>query len=146
MNGSNGIHERLRELRELLGLTAGEFARKAGVKARTVALWEEEMESPGASDLGRLQKAFNVDLNWLLAADYRPGYAGQVTVRGGRIEDPLLFHNGREPREAVRVVSQYRAMSSDDRSFVHKVFESIAEMPPVLESPAANPDALKRRS
>jgi len=146
MSGSNGIHDRLRELREILGLTAGEFARKAGVKARTVALWEEEMESPGTGDLGRLHKAFNVDLNWLLDADYRPGYAAQIAVRGGRIEDPLLFHNGREPREAARVVSQYRAMSSDDRGFVHKVFESIAEMPPVLESPAANPATLKRRN
>ena len=50
----------LRELREAVGLTAGQLAAKVGVPVATVGAWERGAATPEARQLGRLAQALGV--------------------------------------------------------------------------------------
>jgi len=143
-NGS-GVAARLRALRKTLELTAGEFGRKIGVDASTVARWEQGAALPGQPDLAKVWKALNVDLNWLLVDTYRPDYLAEIRVQNGKVVDPLIFTGGRETRDAAKIVTCYRAMDADDRAFVNKVFDSVLETPKEPEIVDVTPGSPLRR-
>ena len=89
------IGSRLKELRQSLGLTQQEFAKRFGLPARTAQSYERDEALPSASFLQQLANQ-NVDINELLTGfPLRPpakhgaaSYTTIVTVEGGGPHQP----------------------------------------------------------
>lgn len=58
--------DRLAAAREAAGLSQKSLARRLGVKARTIAAWENDLAEPRANRLQMLAGLLNVSLMWLL--------------------------------------------------------------------------------
>ncbi len=61
--------DRLAAAREAAGLQQGEFAKRLGVKKRTVADWEADLNEPRANRLQMMAGLLNVSVGWLLTGD-----------------------------------------------------------------------------
>lgn len=59
------MHERLKKLRKLLGLTQQEFADKIGSKRNTIAKYETEANTPSTAVVSLICREFNVNEEWL---------------------------------------------------------------------------------
>lgn len=60
---------RIKQLRNDLGLSLQEFGRKVGKPKSTIYRWETEERRIKAEDLKTISKKFNVSMNWLLGYD-----------------------------------------------------------------------------
>lgn len=58
--------DRLAAAREQAGLTQKKMASNLGVKTKTIANWEQDLEEPRANRLQMLAGLLNVSLTWLL--------------------------------------------------------------------------------
>ena len=58
--------DRLTAAREAAGLTGADLAARLGVKAATVAAWEQDVKEPRANRLQMLAGMLGVSLSWLL--------------------------------------------------------------------------------
>lgn len=58
--------DRLAAAREGVGLTAGELAKRLGVKTSTVTDWENDLKEPRANRLSMLSGMLGISLSWLL--------------------------------------------------------------------------------
>lgn len=58
--------DRLAAAREAADLTQKELAKRIGVKAKTIAAWENDLSEPRANRLQMLAGLLNVSLMWLL--------------------------------------------------------------------------------
>lgn len=58
--------DRLTAAREAAGLTGEELAARLGVKAATLAAWEQDVKEPRANRLQMLAGMLGVSLSWLL--------------------------------------------------------------------------------
>lgn len=56
---------RIKELRDSLGLTQKEFAESIGVAYQSISLWENGQQSIGASKILLICKVHNVNQTWL---------------------------------------------------------------------------------
>lgn len=60
---------RLKELREMKGVTQLEFSRDIGVAASTAGMWEQGRREPDAETLKSIAQYFNVSTDYLLGND-----------------------------------------------------------------------------
>jgi len=76
----NGIKQRLKQLRQVNGLTMAEFSARIQVSPGNVGDWESEKRSstPGTKALIAIAEQFNVSLDWLLLGK-QPGQPRQDT-------------------------------------------------------------------
>jgi transcriptional regulator with XRE-family HTH domain len=58
--------DRLAGAREAVGLTQEEFARRLGIKLKTVEAWENDLSEPRANRLQMMAGLLNVSIRWLL--------------------------------------------------------------------------------
>lgn len=58
--------DRLVAAREQAGLSVAELAERLGVKADTLAAWEQDLKEPRANRLQMLAGMLNISLSWLL--------------------------------------------------------------------------------
>lgn len=65
IKGGDNLKERIKELREQLGLTQQKFADKIGLKRQTIAAYEIGKIEPSDSTLLLLCKEFNVNEEWI---------------------------------------------------------------------------------
>lgn len=65
----NQLGARLKELRDIRGLTQRELAAKLNVSPSTIALYELGKREPDADMLGRLAEFFGVSIDYLLGRD-----------------------------------------------------------------------------
>jgi len=74
--------DRLAGAREAAGLTQAELARRLGVRARTIAAWEDDHSEPRANRLQMVAGLLNVSLRWLLTGtgDGPEGPPGETTL------------------------------------------------------------------
>ncbi len=61
--------DRLAGAREAVGLTQADLARRIGVKIKTLAGWEQDLNEPRANKLQMLSGILNVSLRWLLTGE-----------------------------------------------------------------------------
>lgn len=64
--GTATFGDRLSAAREAAGLSPAQLARRLGVKARTLAGWEQDLAEPRANKLQMLAGLLNVSMVWLL--------------------------------------------------------------------------------
>lgn len=65
IRGGDNLRERIKELRERLGLTQQKFSDRIGLKRQTIAAYEMGKIEPSDSTLLLLCKEFNVNEEWL---------------------------------------------------------------------------------
>ena len=67
VNKENNIKDRLKKIREHLGLSQQEMADKLEILVTTISKYERGVISPASNFLIKMVVLFNVDLNWLIA-------------------------------------------------------------------------------
>lgn len=72
MRGQSSFGERIRQRRELAGLTQKQLGAKLGVDGSTVSHWESEMHDPPVEALRAMREIFGVTIDWLVAATNTP--------------------------------------------------------------------------
>lgn len=68
-NESATFGDRVYAAREAIGLDQAGFARKLGVKLKTVRAWEEDLAEPRANKLQMMAGLMNVSVMWLLTGE-----------------------------------------------------------------------------
>lgn len=63
------IGQRIKELRELKGLTQAELGEKLFVSDKTVSKWEKDKSEPDSASLVKIAECFNVTLDYLLTGN-----------------------------------------------------------------------------
>jgi transcriptional regulator with XRE-family HTH domain len=61
--------DRLAAAREKVGLSQEHFARKLGIKLKTVRAWENDLAEPRANKLQMMAGLLNVSIIWLLTGE-----------------------------------------------------------------------------
>lgn len=61
--------DRLAGAREAVGLGQAEFARRLGVRLKTIEAWENDMSEPRANRLQMMAGLLNVSIRWLLTGE-----------------------------------------------------------------------------
>ena len=61
--------DRLAGARDAVGLTQDEFARRLGIKLKTIEAWENDMSEPRANRLQMMAGLLNVSIRWLLTGE-----------------------------------------------------------------------------
>ncbi|MCW5829339.1 MAG: helix-turn-helix transcriptional regulator [Deltaproteobacteria bacterium] len=130
--------EKIYQLRTKLGLTPQQFGRMAGVTAVVVAKWESGFAEPGWLALGRIRRACDVDLNWLLdSGDDRPDYLQNAAICEGKLVDSSLPKISRNLEQ--KLIGDYRKLNEIDRSFVRMVLETVGKTPEVPVARRSSP-------
>ena len=62
---TDGLGERIREVRFSLGLNQRAFARRLGVSYAAVSIWEQDRQTPKIDHLSKIAEAGGVTLEWL---------------------------------------------------------------------------------
>jgi len=68
-NETSTFGDRVAGAREAAGLTQEDFARRLGVKLKTVQGWEDDALEPRANKLQMLAGMLNVSIRWLLTGE-----------------------------------------------------------------------------
>ena len=63
--GENNVNERIKEIRQTVGLTQAEFAEKINLSRNYVAMMEIGQREPSARTISDICKGFNVNETWL---------------------------------------------------------------------------------
>ena len=66
------MKDRIREIRDSLGLTLIQFAESIGVTYQTISLWENGAQSVGTAYILLICKTHNVNQHWLETGDGKP--------------------------------------------------------------------------
>ncbi len=61
-----GIGKRIKDIRAILHLTAGELAENVNIPVRTIGSYEREEAQPGPKFLNALIETYHININWLL--------------------------------------------------------------------------------
>lgn len=96
--------DRMAAARERLGLTQAQLAQRLGVKAQTIAAWEQDRSEPRANRLQMLAGMLNVSMVWLMTG----AGEGVAAPESGPPESALLAALGelRETRMAYGRVGE----------------------------------------
>lgn len=68
-NETSTFGDRMAAAREAAGLGQADFARRLGVKLRTVTAWENDLSEPRANKLQMMAGMLNVSIRWLLTGE-----------------------------------------------------------------------------
>lgn len=91
------IGERLKEERELLGLTQPQFAEAAGAAKRTLIDWEKGATAPNAVQLSALRE-IGVDVLYVLTGERNPTHAMR---RGVQLAQQRLNQQQQSMKQAI---------------------------------------------
>lgn len=61
--------DRLADARETLGLSQEEFAKRVGIKLKTLVAWENDFSEPRANKLQMIAGMLNVSMVWLMTGE-----------------------------------------------------------------------------
>ncbi|PIP96625.1 MAG: transcriptional regulator [Rhodobacterales bacterium CG18_big_fil_WC_8_21_14_2_50_71_9] len=78
--------DRMAAARDRLGLTQAQLAQRIGVKAQTIAAWEQDRAEPRANRLQMLAGMLNVSMVWLMT-----GAGEGVAAPGAEPRDAALL-------------------------------------------------------
>lgn len=74
------LGDRIRKVRDDLGLSQQQFADQLGVDRKTVSNWESEKNRPRRRDLMMISSVADVNLAWLTGGDIE-SESGRETIR-----------------------------------------------------------------
>lgn len=119
------MHERIKEIRNALGLTQQEFADAVKVKRNTVATYEMGRSVPSDAAIALICKQFEVNENWLRTGE------GEMFVKKSKDEQIAeMLGNIQKSGEASfkhRLVAALSKLDDSEWSVLEKLIDSIAE-------------------
>jgi len=90
-NDNATFGDRVAAARDAQGLTQAEFAKKLGVKLKTVRGWEDDVDEPRANRLSMMAGMLNVSMRWLLTGEGEDLGAPEGEVElSGDVKDILM--------------------------------------------------------
>ena len=78
------MQDRIKNIRELLGLKQTEFAKKLDVPNSTIHKYENGVVEPSSKFLSKIAKKFNINMNWLLTGE------GQMFLNDSSSDDNIV--------------------------------------------------------
>jgi len=120
------LGDRLKGVREKLGLSQTEFAERCGVTMRSQRNYEKDERQPDAGYLMRIHQEFGVDITWLLT-----GMSSQLQVA----ETPAVYGSELKPDEAA-LLDNYRHSGKEGQTAIAQV---------ALVAASAQPGTVKSR-
>lgn len=110
--GATTLGDRIAGAREGAGLSRQALAQSLGVRAATVAAWEEDRAEPRANRLQMAAGVMNVTVGWLLTGngDGPAGLAGGAAT--GQDERSALAELGRLRAELTGIVGRLAALEA----------------------------------
>lgn len=119
------MHERIKEIRNALGLTQQEFADAVKVKRNTVATYEMGRSVPSDAAIALICKQFEVNENWLRTGE------GEMFVKKSKDEQIAeMLGNIQKSGEDTfkhRLVSALANLDEDGWNSLEKLIDSIAK-------------------
>lgn len=106
---SKALGSRLAQLRESLGLTKAEIARRLHVGNTTYANWEYGLREPNADMIVTLAEFFNVSTDYLLGRDTEAWKTKEPIANYDLEKDEPLSYRGVELPDDLK--SYYRSMA-----------------------------------
>ena len=65
------IADRIRYLRDKLGMTQTDLAKKLGISRSAVNSWEMSLSSPSLSNIIEMSQIFHLDVDYLISVSYK---------------------------------------------------------------------------
>lgn len=119
------MHERIKEIRNALGLTQQEFADAVKVKRNTVATYEMGRSVPSDAAIALICKQFEVNENWLRTGE------GEMFVKKSKDEQIAKMlgniQKSGEDNFKHRLVAALSKLDDSEWSVLEKLIDSIAE-------------------
>ena len=117
------MNERIRELRNALGLTQQDFAKKIGVKRNTVATYEMGRSIPSTSAISLICEKFDVSEEWL-----RSGKGEMFVQRLPEDEytKAALMLKKDKDKLAMQAVVEYWKLSPQSKAAIKEYIMNIA--------------------
>ncbi|RGT61145.1 XRE family transcriptional regulator [[Clostridium] innocuum] len=116
------MNERLKLLREALGLTQTDFGNKLGLARNTIANYEGGLREPNDAILKLICKTFNVDYYWLSeGADVDMFMAFPETIIDEVVEEFKL------DKEDRALLETYLEASHEQRKALQNFFQTFAK-------------------
>lgn len=119
------MNERIKEIRNALGLTQQEFADTVKVKRNTVATYEMGRSIPSDAAIALICKQFEVNENWLRTGE------GEMFIKKSKDEQisELLGEIQKSGEDSFkhRLVSALSKLSKSDWEALERLIDSIAK-------------------
>ena len=119
------MHERIKEIRNALGLTQQEFADAVKVKRNTVATYEMGRSVPSDAAIALICKQFEVNENWLRTGE------GEMFVKKSKDKQiaEMLGNIQKSGEDSFkhRLVAALSKLDDSEWSVLEKLIDSIAE-------------------
>ena len=114
------MNERIKMLRNSLGMTQQSFADRLGIKRNTIANYEAGRNNPVDSVVSLICKEFDVSEEWL-----REGSGKMFVPRPEDELDALVLRYGLSPEERV-LIQKFVELPAKDREVVINYIDSVA--------------------
>ena len=119
------MHERIKEIRNALGLTQQEFADAVKVKRNTVATYEMGRSVPSDAAIALICKQFEVNENWLRTGE------GEMFVKKSKDEQiaKMLGNIQKSGEDSFkhRLVAALAKLNESDWEVLEKLVDSIGK-------------------
>lgn len=123
----NTVGERIKKVREDLGLTGGEFGKKLSVTKVAVSNWENNNRKPDLDMLVKIAELGSVTTDYLLCLTEHPqGFIQEATINGAPYKFELdrdVFPNGLTYKQMIEYIEQLEKEAELSRKLKQVVYE-----------------------
>lgn len=118
------MHNRIKELREILSLTQEEFGKKIGSARNTIANYENGNRNPSNAVVNSICREFNVNEEWLRSGEGEMFVQVPEEDQYSKAAASLLKEDDVFAMEAIKL---YHSLSSEQRAAVKNFILQLAE-------------------
>jgi len=116
------IGERIKALRDKLGITQAEFAEKLGTARNTIANYEIGRREPMEATIKSICREFNVNYDWL-----KDGTGEVFEVLPETIVDELALEFNLDDLDK-RIILGYLRLPEDDRIVIKRYIQNVIDL------------------
>ena len=114
------INDRIKELRESLGLTQEKFAERLGIKRSTIAAYETGRNEPVDSVIALICREYDINETWLRTGE------GEMKAEQPEDEIDAVIKKYDLPEEVRVMLEQFVKLRTDHQEIIADYIESVA--------------------
>lgn len=114
------INDRIKELRESLGLTQEKFAERLGIKRSTIAAYETGRNEPVDSVIALICREYTINETWLRTGE------GEMKAEQPEDEIDAVIKKYDLPEEVRVMLEQFVKLRTDHQEIIADYIESVA--------------------
>ncbi|MFA5426670.1 MAG: helix-turn-helix transcriptional regulator [Sulfurimonas sp.] len=123
--GKMEMHERLKLIREKIGLNQIAFAEVLSLSRRTLSNWETGRNEPSLSVLQKISRDYNINMNWLITGDGK-----MILDKSDNIDIGYIFYGmantQKLSQQEAEIVQDYRVLDKDDQEIFYYELKTAA--------------------